>query len=405
MPIAGWVAADKLGTAVTGQPLTTRFRQDVAAKGAPLVYPPDVTDSAVYQDEFVAWLEGTFPTAHADPSRAIFYSLDNEPDLWCDTHSRFTPSRSPTPSCCPRASAYATAIKAVAPQARIFGPVSYGYNGFISLQDATDASGPRLPRVLPRSGMSAASTTAGQRLLDVLDLHWYPEAQGGGVRVTGEDTTAAAVAAARVQAPRSLWDPTYVETSWITQFAGQPAHPADSRGEGEDRRPLPGHRARRSPSTTTAAAATSPGRSPQADVLGIFGRDGVFAAALWDLPGGTSFQDAALAAYTDFDGAGGRFGDTSIEASTSDDAASSVYASVDEGRDDRLVLVAINKTAAPLVAQLQLSHPVVLTRGQTWQLTSAAPALRRGPALAATGRNAFRLELPASSVTTAVLTP
>src|SRR6185295_3319375 len=61
--------------------------------------------------------------------------------------------------------------------------------------------------------------SAGRRLVDVLDLHWYPEARGGGVRVTEADSSAA-VAAARVQAPRSLWDPSYVETSWISQDAG-----------------------------------------------------------------------------------------------------------------------------------------------------------------------------------------
>ena len=57
----------------------------------------------------------------------------------------------------------------------------------------------------------------------MLDVHWYPEARGScvanpmdGCRVT-EENTDAGVVAARKQAPRSLWDPTYTETSWITQ--------------------------------------------------------------------------------------------------------------------------------------------------------------------------------------------
>ena len=64
--------------------------------------------------------------------------------------------------------------------------------------------------------MSAAETTAGKRLIDGLDLHWYPEATGGGTRITDDGTSAAEVAA-REQAPRSLWDSTYTETSWIAQ--------------------------------------------------------------------------------------------------------------------------------------------------------------------------------------------
>ena len=63
--------------------------------------------------------------------------------------------------------------------------------------------------------MSAAATVAGKRLVDYLDVHWYPEATGGGIRITDNGTGAAEVAA-REQAPRSLWDPSYVETSWIT---------------------------------------------------------------------------------------------------------------------------------------------------------------------------------------------
>ena len=43
-------------------------------------------------------------------------------------------------------------------------------------------------------------------------------------------------------------------------------------------------------------------------MLGIFGREDLFAAALWDPQGGTSYIDAAFAAYCNFDGAGGRFG-------------------------------------------------------------------------------------------------
>src|SRR5207248_3491464 len=64
--------------------------------------------------------------------------------------------------------------------------------------------------------MKSAEERAGRRLLDVLDVHWYPEAQGGGVRIT-EKSAAPEVAAARVQAPRSLFDPSYTETSWITE--------------------------------------------------------------------------------------------------------------------------------------------------------------------------------------------
>ena len=40
----------------------------------------------------MAWLESAFPDARRDPSRTIFYSLDNEPDLWASTHPRIRPT-------------------------------------------------------------------------------------------------------------------------------------------------------------------------------------------------------------------------------------------------------------------------------------------------------------------------
>jgi len=50
-----------------------------------------------------------------------------------------------------------------------------------------------------------------------------------------------------------------------------------------------------------------------------------------------------------------------------------------------------------------ITHTVDLVRGQSYQITAASPAVVRGPALAPAARNLFRLELPASSVTTLVL--
>ena len=142
----------------------------------------------------------------------------------------------------------------------------------------------------------------------------------------------------------------------------------------------------------------------QADALGIFGREDVFAAALWDLQGGMRYVDGAFALYCNYDGGGGRFGDTSIGASTSNHETTSVYASVDQGRDDRMVIVAVNKSTGP-DHRRDPGHPPRGLRPRpdlADRRQSASPV--RGADLAPTARNAFRLEMPASSVTTLVLT-
>ena len=62
--------------------------------------------------------------------------------------------------------------------------------------------------------MKKKSDEAGKRLLDVLTVHWYPEAKGD-KRICEDTAGTESTIQARLQAPRSLWDSTYVENSWI----------------------------------------------------------------------------------------------------------------------------------------------------------------------------------------------
>jgi hypothetical protein len=405
VPMAGFVSADKGPAGDVNQTpdyLNVRFLESRPAKRRGFSYPPDADDRVVYQDEFVAWLESAFPDARRDPARALFYSLDNEPDLWASTHPRIRPAGKVTyAELVQRTEEHAGAIKSVAPGALVFGPVSYGWQGFVRLQDAPDAGGRDFLDFYLAS-MRDAEGRAGRRLVDVLDLHWYPEARGGGVRIT-DANDGPEVAAARVQAPRSLWDPGYVENSWISIDARVGAI-----------RLLPRMRekiAAHYPGTLLAVTEYNYGGGDhvsggvaQADVLGVFGREDVFAATLWDLSGGTRYADGAFALYRNYDGAGGRFGDVSVGATTSNHETTSVYASVDDGGEDRMVIVAVNKSTGPTTAEILVTHPVDFARGETWRIGAGSPSPARGPDLAPTARNAFRLEMPGSSATTVVLT-
>jgi hypothetical protein len=296
---------------------------------------------------------------------------------------------------------WSAAIKSAAPAALVFGPASYGWNGFINLQNAPDA-GQRDFLDFYLESLRAAEKRERRRLLDVLDLHWYPEAKGGGVRIT-EANTSPAVAAARVQAPRSLWDPTYVEQSWISQDAKVGAIRLIPRMKEKIAAFYPGTRLAITEYDYGAGDHIS-GAIAQADVLGIFGREDVFAAARWALTSKNDFADAAFDAYTNYDGASGRFGDISIRATTTNTADTSVYASVASANSDRIVVVAINKTSIAQTAEIFIRHPVALSLDQTYQLTAAVSSLSAGAALKPATPNVFLLPMPASSVTTVVLT-
>lgn len=414
IPTIGHVSADHLGGGDVNQTpnyLSVRFHQSLPRKNAPFSLTPDTTDAFVYQDEYVNFLDKTYPGSLSAADNPVFFSLDNEVDLWAFTHARLRgDGTSPVASQAGTKIGYAevvqltrdygNAAKAVNPSAMIFGPVNYGWQGFVRLQDAPDANNRDFLDFYLQQ-MAAAELADGHRVLDVLDIHWYPEAQGGGVRITGDDTSAAVVTA-RKQAPRSLWDPTYTEKSWITDCCSGPL------------RLLPWIKdkiAAHYPNTRLAiteynygAGGDISGGIAQADVLGIFGREGLFAATLWPLSNNNVFIAGGFEMFRNYDGANGSFGDTSIRATNTDTVNTSVYASVDAGNASRMVVVAINKADTVKTAAIAITHPTQFTTARVYQLTSANSQPQRQADLAVTA-NALQYSMPANSVTTLVLVP
>ncbi|MEY4186417.1 MAG: hypothetical protein RIT02_1451 [Planctomycetota bacterium] len=401
IPINGYVAADKNGGGDVRNSgsnyLQTRFRQEVAAKGGPFSLTPDTTDAFVYQDEFVNWVNTSFPAGQTDPNRPIFFSLDNEPDLWSSTHAEVHPAATTYAELISKTISFADAIKDVAPNTQIFGPVNYGWNGYVNLQNAPDSAG-RDFQAYYLQQLAQAEAVYGHRLVDVLDMHWYPEATGGGIRITGSDTSDAVVAA-RLQAPRSLWDPTYTETSWITQWST--LGPI---------RLLPRMREKISQNYAGTKLAITEynygggshisGGIAQADVLGVFGREGVFAANSWALASNETFIQGGFRMFRNFDGANGSFGDVSIRATTDDIAGSSVYASLNSGNANEMIVVAINKTGAPLASVMNLAGVLPGATVSAFQLTGASAIPQAVGSTTVTTPQSFSYTLPAYSVTT-----
>jgi hypothetical protein len=400
VPIVDYVSADKSpGGDVRSSGsnyLTTRFKQNKAAKGSAFANPPDTTDAFVYQDEMVNWLHATYPSGN------ILYLLDNEPDLWSSTHAEIHPTPVTYDELKTRNVTYATAIKAVVPNAQVYGPVNYGWAGYANLQGASDANNRDwIEYYLDQ--MKAAETTASKRLVDGLDLHWYPEATGGGTRITDPGATAALVAA-REAAPRSLWDSTYIETSWITQCCSNGAINLIPRIKGKIAAHYPGTKLSFT-EWNYGGGATISGAIASADVLGIFGRDGVDMAMMWPM-GDESFTYMAFKLFRNYDGAGKAFGDTSIDATTSDVPNSSVYASLDSGNVVRVVIVAINKALTDKIAGIRVFHSQTYTHANVYTLTaSGGKMVVAGAPIAAVATNAFRYTMPAQSVTLIEPTP
>jgi GH18 family chitinase len=297
------------------------------------------------------------------------YSIDNEPGLWRSTHARLHPDYPSYAGLLARTSATAAAILDVDTGAEIYGPAAYGWGEFANLQGAPDAGvhnpsyGWFLAYYLDQ--MRLASQSAGRRLLHALDVHWYPEARDSNdVRICfgSPDATDAAATLARVQAPRSLWDPSYTENSWIAQWAtGGPIN-LIPRLRADINTYYPG----------TVLAITEydygapdhiSGGIAQADVLGIFGREGVIAAR-WGYAGPSSYVQAAFDLYRDYDGAGAQFGDLSFSAQSSDAATVTVYAAKHSADPDLYTVVALSKS---LDSTVTAAVNLALSGGRTIQ--------------------------------------
>ena len=400
LPMAGYVSADKNPPGDVRNSgadyLQTRFRVTVPAKpGGQFAYPPDTTGQyVVYQDECVNYL-----MQFATPQHPIFFEMDNEPDLWDSTHAEIHPNATTYAELLSDSIAMTTAIKNVYPATKMFGPVNYGWEGFLSLQNAPDANG-RDFLSFYLQGMAQAGLSANKRLLDVLDLHWYPEATGDGIRITS-DGDSPGLEAARIQASRSLWDPTYVENSWITQTLG---------GQAIDL--IPGVLNRINnyyPGTSLAFTEYNYGGSnsiggaiAQADVLGLFGRYGVFAASNWGINSGGAAQVAGFNAFINYDGHGSKFGAVGLAVTGETPSQNSVYAAIDfrltSHAPGRITLVVINKTAG-------ITPFTINTPGFRPLLASAYTIVDQQfstPVLTATtlGLNSASLNAPPYSITT-----
>ena len=158
--------------------------------------------------------------------------------------------------------------------------------------------------------------------------------------------SAEAVVAARVQAPRSLWDPSYVETSWITQDARAGAIRLLPRMREKIAAHYPGTRLAFTEYNYGGGGHIS-GAIAQADVLGHLRPRGGVRGRSWDLGGGSRFIDAAFAAYRNYDGALAalrRHARRGGHQRPRDDARSTPAST--RRRDDRMVIVAINKATA-----------------------------------------------------------
>jgi hypothetical protein len=417
LQMQGLVAADTNGPVnVANIPDMTRFKNIVYEKKAisdePFTTRPSASDNLVYMDEFIWAMDQKFARQNifgASPStQRVFISLDNEPDLWNSTHLEIQGKNGATADeYISKTIKLAAALKNQFPEVLVFGPAHSGFMGMYSwngeLKPAPAANNWFTDRYL--AALKAAATSYGRPLVDVYDFHWYPEAQdGSGNRITGlmgpalTDDQVQAI----VQSPRSLWDKSYKEKSWIAKdVIGQPLEIL-GRLQSRIDRTNPGMKLALTEYNNGGGQHIA-GTIAQADNLGVFSAHGMFAATMWMLSPKEPYSLAGFRAFRNFDGANHHFGDVSLQATSSNAGNVMVYVSTDSSRAGRVVMVAINRSKTSQTATIT-GQPLTGT-AHLFQMTAATAAGQTVIHPVAAGTQAAAgssivLTLPALSVTT-----
>jgi fibronectin type 3 domain-containing protein len=418
--LEGLVSADESGpVSVANPPDLTRFKTVVDKKSTvsnvPFTSTPPTTDANVYMDEFAWALDQKFfgtGIFGASPTHPTFISLDNEPELWNSTHLEVQGSTAVTSdSYISKTINLAKALKDQFPNVVIFGPVHYGFQGIYNWQGELSAT-PSGTNWFPDKYLQAlktASATYGKPLVDVYDFHWYVEEYDSNkTRIL--ELTSATLSDAQVQlivqSPRALWDPTFTDTGnsnpWIYQELGSTPINLLGRLESKINAENPGMKISITEYENGGWNHIA-GTIAQADNLGIFGSQGLFAASFWPPNGTYSYALAGFRAYRGFDGGNASFGDTSLEATSSNVQNVVVYASTDSRALGRTVFVALNRSTS---AQVTAINGATLSgTAHLYQITAASaqgqnPVAPVAIGTMAVGGSSMTITLPALSVTT-----
>jgi hypothetical protein len=427
IPIQGLVSADESGPVPTiNAPDLARFQNVVYQKSsvssAPFTTTPPIVavngedTGDVYDDEFV-WAMNQLSTTKeifsGTTSTPAFVDLDNEPDLWNSTHLEIQGPTEITPAAyIAKTLSVTEALKSQFPNIVIFGPSHYGFLGVYNWQTGiadTTPTGENWFTDEYFQALSTASATFGKPLVDVYDFHWYPEDyDAGSTRVTSMTSATLSDEDMQliVQAPRNLWDPTFTDPGnsnpWVSSVLGGAPIEFLPRLQAKVNAEFPSIKLSIS-EYETGGFNNIAGTVAQADELGVFASNGLFAGMMWPPSGTFDYELAGFRAYRNFDGAGSNFGDTLLQSTSSNPGNVTVYVSTDSTAPGRVVMVAINranKSQVVAISGLSLSGTANM-----YQITAAtaegqSPVTPVSIGTMAVSGSSLTLTLPAYSVTT-----
>jgi len=356
------------------------------------------------------WVQHMIDTWGPAPVGVRHYSLDNEWSLWSFDHWDAHPTGASYDEVWGKMSELGAIIRAKDANAVLTGPEEWGWSGYFASgldqenygtaqQDAdrlAHGNEAYIDWLLDQAADYEADH--GVRVLDVLTVHFYPQS---GEFWSGDTSTA--MQQLRNRSTRSLWDPNYVDESWIG-------------GTGIDAgkvRLIPRLKewvANHYPGTKIGITEYNwggfidnhiNGATTQADILGIFGREGLDVGIRWDTPAVGTLTANAFRMYRNYDGSHSTFGNTSVRATVPNPDNVSAFAA-ERTSDNSMTVMIVAKTLTgdtPVTVSLASFPPG--TAIQRWELKSTN-AITRLTDLAPSG-SSVALTVPPQSITLLVI--
>lgn len=382
IPMIGWIAKDatsvgfpisSYGPQRAHDPYKPDAGDGARADGTPITPKSPTQTSVPAPPELMQrWVAAIVQADQKSHTRSVDqYILDNEPSLWSSNHRDVHPDPLTYDELLDRTIRYGTAIRNADPGAVIAGPAEWGWTAyFYSASDAVAgtftrpdrrAHGdvPMVPWLLKKVHEHDVAT--GIKVLNVLDLHFYPQGQGVWSPASDEAT-----AALRLRSTRALWDPKYKDESWINDTVRLIPRMKEWVAQN-----YPGLKVQLGEWNFGAEQHISGGLAV-AETLGRFGTQGLDSAYYWGAPPKGSAAYWGFRAFRNFDGKNGHFLERSLDTGMSNDV--SLFASRDEG-GKHVVLVALNlnpTTAAKANIAMNGCTPIATSRRFSYDAHASA---------------------------------
>lgn len=399
LPTIGYVAADNYGPLLNSEVAPSdRWIKTYTEKSDEYSLYPDKNDDAVYIDEYLNYIINYYGKSAFGGMSA--YSVGGDPSVWSKefplASDGFTVEDYMT-----RTIDMAEMVKKADSNALVIG------GGFASVEScssfAENAGWNKYKNDYNwfvdfyLDELNKASQQSGKRLLDVIDIKYFPEEKTEyGISIISE--TSAEANKMRIQAVRALWDGSYSKEGENKEFF--PLLPTFQASINEY---YPG----------TKLAVTEynfgggnniTGGIAQVEALGCFAEEGVFLACLSpDKNDDTMYQYSAINLFTNYDGNGGEFGDVSVRAENDNTELCSSFAAIDN--EGVLNVVLTNKSdSLTEIVDIDISSEYRYSFAETYGFSFGKPEITKGMSYSIPS-NYLSIELEPYSVVLVSFTP